>query len=347
MNYINRIYKSIVILCVCSLSSIPMEAADAAATQKEIKSITRTVTTTETIYLPVDSIAEADCDTISAAQREKGKLMWIPDSLTSEVKVLLKGHSRVVNDPLRLDIGEKVVFRGDTIPMILKSRNIGRFDRGLYNFLFIPKGSWNFGLTASYGEFSTSDLSVMDLLSDIDISAHSFSIRPYLGYFIRNNLAVGVRMAYSRTAGNIDSFKVDIDEDMNFNLHDIRYRSESYTAAAYLQQYMGLSRRGRFGIYNEVELAFASGNNDFDRPYNGDIRKTHTTTMETRLTFSPGVSVFVMENVSFNLSFGVFGFYLRNEKQTENGESCGNRFTSGANFKINLFNLSFGIGIHL
>ncbi len=317
--------------------------------QKGVKSITRTVTTTrtETVYLPVDSIPDELADSVNAVAREGGRLLWVPDSLTGEVKTLLKGHSRVVDDPLRLDLSEKVIFRGDTIPMVLKSRNFGRYDRGLYNFLFIPRGTWHFGLTASYGEFSTSDLSVLDLINDVDINAHSFSIRPYLGYFIRNNLSVGARMAYSRTAGNIDKFKVDIDEDMNFNLHDIRYRSESYSAAVYLQQYMGLTRKGRFGIYNEVELSFAAGNSDFDRPFNGELRRTHSANMEARLTFSPGVSVFIMENVSFNLSFGVFGFYLRNEKQTENDVPSGNRFTSGANFRINLFNLAFGIGVHI
>ncbi len=54
-----------------------------------------------------------------------------------------------------------------------------------------------------------------------------------------------------------------------------------------------------------------------------------------------------MKNVSFNVSFGVFGFYLRNEKQTVNGEPLGNRFTSGANFKFNIFNINFGIGVHI
>lgn len=69
--------------------------------------------------------------------------------------------------------------------------------------------------------------------------------------------------------------------------------------------------------------------------------------MQARLSFSPGVCVFIMKNVSFNVSFGVFGFYLRNEKQTVNGEPLGNRFTSGANFKFNIFNINFGIGVHI
>lgn len=276
-----------------------------------------------------------------------GKMIWIPDSLTADVQTLLKGHSRVVDDPLRLNVNEKVLWRGDTIPMVLRSRNLGRYDRGLFNFLFIPKGTWKVGLTVSYGEFSTSDMRMMDLIGDIDVGVNTFNIKPYISYFIRNNLAVGVRMGYTRTRGSIDSFQVDIDEDMNFNLHDIGYRAESYGAAVILQQYMGLARRGRFGVYNEAELSFSSGNSDFDRPFNGEMRRTHTTNMEARLTFSPGVSVFIMENVSFNVSFGVFGFYLRNERQQVDGEPMGDRFTSGANFRINLFNLAFGLGIHI
>lgn len=315
---------------------------------KDVRAVTTTITTTrtETVYLPVTGDSPQN-DSIISHPAEGGKLIWVPDTLADDVRTLLKGHSRVVDDPMKLDLGEKVIFRGDTIPMVLPSRNLGRYSRGLFNFLFIPKGTWHIALTASYGEFSTSDLQMLDLVSDVDLSAKAFSIKPQISYFIRNNLAVGVRMSYTRTAADIDNFKLDIDDDMNFNLHDIKYRKESYTAAVFLQQYTGIGRRGRFGVYNEVELAFSSGNGDFIRPYNGVLRSTHSTDMEARLTFSPGVCIFVLENVSFNVSFGVFGFYLRNEKQSVDGEWLGNRFSSGANFKINLFNLAFGIGLHI
>ena len=312
---------------------------------KQVKSVTTTTvtTTTETRIVKLPESEEAKADTM----RADGKLIWVPDSLVDEVRVLVKGHSRVVDDPLRLDLNEEVVFRGDTIPMVLKMKNFGRYDRGLFNMLFIPTATWNFGLTASYGEFSTSDMAMLSLIDDVDVSAKQFSIKPYIAYFIRNNLCVGARFNYTNGRGNIDSFKVDIDEDMKFNLQDIGYRAESYATSVFVRQYVGLTRRGRFGVSNEVELEFSSGNSDFNRPYNGAIKRTHTTNMEARLTFSPGVCVFIMENVSFNLSFGAFGFYIRNERQTVDGENLGNRFTSGANFKIDLFNLSFGIGIHI
>lgn len=277
----------------------------------------------------------------------KGAYIYIPDSLQNDVLRLLRGHSRVVDDNLDLDLEEKTTYKGDTIPMVLKQRNLGRYDRGLSALLYVPKGQWSFGLTVSYGNISTKDLEIFDLLSDVNIGAHAFRIRPYLQYTVRNNLAIGMRFGYYNAKGDVESFKVDIDDDMNFNLHDIGYKAESYTGAVFASQYIGLSRHGRFGIYNEIELAFGSGSSDFKRPYGGNLRTTHTTWTEAQLNFSPGVQMFVMKNVSFHISFGVFGFNVRKERQTEDGKDTGNRLSSGASFRFNLFNINFGIGVHI
>lgn len=274
-----------------------------------------------------------------------GAYIYIPDSLQNDVIRLLEGHSKVVNDDGRTNRTEMTIHKGDTIPMVLKTLNLGRYDRGLSNYLYIPKGEWGFGLTASYGEISTRDLDIFGLLSDVDINAESFTIKPYIQYFIKNNLAVGLKLGYYNARGNLDSFKVDVDDDMNFNLSDIMYRSESYSAALTLTQYIGIVRRGRFGVFNEVELAFQSGNSEFQRPYAGELRTTYTTSTQVQLNFSPGLQVFIMKNVGFHISFGVFGFYLKNERQRENDVKTGNRFTSGADFRFNIFNINFGLAV--
>lgn len=283
----------------------------------------------------------------TASVQPQGKYIFIPDSLQKDVLTLLMGNSKVVDDESKFDSSERVTWKGDTIPMKLRDRNLGRFDRGLFNYLFIPRGNWSFGGTVSYGELSTDDMEVFDLLSDIDLGGHIFSIKPYLEYFVGNNISCGLRFGYTSGKAHVNSFNVDIDDDMNFNLHDIAYRNESYSAAFFFRQYIGISRRGRFGVFNEAELAFASGNSDFTRPYNGEPRTTHTTTASIALNFSPGVSVFIMKNAAFNLSLGVFGLHIKSEKQSENGVSIGNRTTSGANFRFNIFNINFGIAVHI
>lgn len=305
-----------------------------------------TSTPEQAVAAPGIPAAETPADTVTPAVPD-GKYIYVPDSLQRDVLLLLEGHSKVVDDLDRLNPDEMTIHNGDTIPMVLRQLNLGRHDRGLSNFLYIPRGVWSIGLTASYGEIDTKELEIFDLLSDVNVNAHAFSIKPYLQYFIKNNMAVGMKFGYTNAEGNIDSFKVDIDDDMNFNLHDIVYKAETYSASFTFTQFIGLARRSRFGVFNEIELAFASGNSDFTRPYNNEPRSTHTTTMSASLNFSPGLQVFMMKNVAFHISFGVFGFSLKNEKQKENGVETGNRFTSGANFRFNIFNINFGLAVTL
>lgn len=274
-------------------------------------------------------------------------VMTIPDSLASEVRDLLRGHRKVVRDNSYVDLDERVTYKGDTIPMVLKDLKLGRYDRGLFNFLFVPKGMWTLGLTASYGKFSTEDLQLFDIISDVDISADIFSIKPYFSYAFKNNITAGLRLEYQKISGNIGSFGLDIDEDMSFNIRDVGYRNESYSAAVLLTQYIGLSRRGRFGVFNEAQLKVGTGTADFNRPFDGEMKNTHSSTVQASLSYSPGVCVYVMPQLSINLSFGVFGFYVNHIRQWENGERSGSRTTSGANFRFNIFNISFGLAVHL
>ena len=305
-----------------------------------------------------ESVPHQSLDTLyvdASRHTVPGRYVWVPDTLGNDIDDVLSGRAEIVE---KIPSPEEDLVRvdGDTISQVLKSRNLGRFDRGLYNYLFIPRNRWQLGITASYGKFSTEDLKLLDMVSDLDLNITAYSVNPYVSYFIRNNLSVGLRFGYTSAKAGVTSLDVDFDEDLNFSLKDVDYHNESYTAALFVRQYFGLSRAGRFGVFNEMELSFASGNADFTRSYDSKPRTTHSTYMTAKLTFSPGVCVFIMDNVSFNISFGVFGFHLRNEKQRTSmvnpedreqyPDESGSRFTSGANFRFNIFNINFGLGIH-
>lgn len=260
------------------------------------------------------------------------------------------GSNKIPLDSLVLDkseLNEKVIVNGDTVSIVLPDKNYGRFDRGLYNYLFVPKGEWSFGLTASYGEFGTEDVQVLSMLKDFDIKIKAYSIKPSVAYFFKSNQSVGVKFNYSRSYVDLNNLTVDFDEDINFSLRDISYYQQTYTTSLFYRNYVGLGRQKRFAIFNEVDLSFGAGSSRFKRLYNGEPRDTKTSITEASLNFSPGLCVFIMDYVSFNVSFGVFGLNMRNEKQTTDGVDEGSRFTSGANFKFNIFNINFGMAVHI
>ena len=247
----------------------------------------------------------------------------------------------------REDIDEKVIVGGDTVSIILPQTNYGRYDRGLFNYLFIPKGQWSFGLTASYGQFSTDDVQILSFVKDLDFKLKAYSIQPSISYFFSNNQSIGMKFVYSRRYLDLPSVLVDIDDDMNFSLKDISYYETNFATSISYRNYVGLSRDRRFGVFNDVDLSFGSGTSRFKRYYSGVLRDTRTNSVTAALNFSPGVCVFIMDYVSFNVSFGVFGVKLTHTRQITDGVEEGSRFTSGANFKFNIFNINFGMAVYI
>lgn len=242
-------------------------------------------------------------------------------------------------------LDELVIVRGDTVSMVIHERNYSRYDRGLFNYLFIPKGAWSFGLTASYGEFDSDDVSVLDVVKNFDFKGTMYSIKPTVSYFFSNNSSIGLKFNYTRGNGDLGRLKVDIEDDVNFDIRDVSYYSENVSLGVFYRHYVGLSRSKRFGVFNEVDLSFGSGQSRFKRSYDGELRDTRTNMITGALNFSPGVSVFIVDHAAFNISFGVFGIKYLHEKQKTNGVDEGSRTSSGANFKFNIFNINFGLQI--
>ena len=112
-----------------------------------------------------------------------------------------------------------------------------------------------------------------------------------------------------------------------------------------------------FGLFNETTLSFNTGTTRFSRgtenaeaaatDSENAFKSTETTLYELHLGINPGVAVFIMQNVSAEVSFGVIGFKYSSETQKNNLGETGKRHNSGANFKINLFNINIGITLCL
>ncbi len=259
-------------------------------------------------------------------------------------------NKKIPVDTLDIDesiLDEKVIIGEDTVSIVIPPKNYGRYDRGLYNYLIIPKGQWAFGLTASYGEFNTDDIQVLSILKNLDLKIKAYSLKPSITYFFNNNQCIGLNLNYTRTITDLSNLSVDFDDDINFSLHDVSYYSENYSTSAFYRYYVGLGRQKRFAVYNEVALGFGSGSSRFKRIYNDEPKDTKTTSTTASLNFSPGICVFMMDNASFNVSFGVFGVKMSKEKQVTDGKYEGSRFSSGANFKFNIFNINFGLAIYI
>lgn len=251
-------------------------------------------------------------------------------------------------------INDKVIVGNDTVSMLLSDKAPGRFDRGLYNYLYIPKNEIVFGLSASYGNFSTDDMQVLSLLTDLDFGGQMYSIKPWISYFIKNNQSIGLRLNYTNASANLDNLSAGLGSDLSFSIGNVCYNAQSYGASVFYRNYIGLNAKKRFAFFYEADLSYLGGSSMFSRSFDGNLNETRTTFNEARLGFSPGVCVFIHKNVAIDLSFDILGLYLRDENQETkiyDGEEVsniekGSYFSSGASFKFNLFSINFGLGFN-
>lgn len=269
-------------------------------------------------------------------------LVAVMTVLTVQGQTILRKDS-IASQRRSVTESELVIARGDTTAIILPEHNFGRFDRGLYNYLYIPKGSWSLGMTASYGELNTDNMQLLDIINDFDFSGKMYSINVTAGYFFRHNQSLGVKVNYTRGIADLNRLAVDFSDDINFTLKDVSYHQQSCAMGAVYRNYVGLGRQRIFSVFNEVDLMFQRGSSRFKRLFNDQPKDTRTTSTQASLNFSPGVCVCLQQNVAFNVSFGVFGLKMRKENQTTNMTEDGSRFTSGANFRFNIFNINFGM----
>ena len=254
---------------------------------------------------------------------------------------------QAVLEQLETDDVDLVIVGNDTISIILPEKNYGRYDRGIFACLFVPKGQFSFGLQASYGEISTDDLQMLNLISNLNFSAKSYSVKPHMSYFYKHNKEVGVRFGLSSTDFDLKSLSADIMDDISFDMRDVAYKTKTTSVSVFRRSYIGLDRGRRFALFNEVALRYDRGTGTFSRLYNDEPKETKSTGNAFRLDFSPGMCVFIQEKVAFNVSFGIFGWYWKREHQVTNGVDEGTFSSSGANFKFNLLNLNMGVSVYL
>lgn len=237
----------------------------------------------------------------------------------------------------------------------LQKRHIQRIDRSDFKATFIPKGLWMCGATVNYREWENENENLL-VLKNLNMEGHIFSVSPYLGYFVANNLALGVRYNYSRYYFFLGDLDLNLGEDFNINLEDLYYLEHKHEASAFGRFYMPLFGSKIFGAFAEARLTYshANGKNSTGRrdANVNTLDGTYETVNKIQLGITPGLCVFVTDFAAVETSIGVLGVDYRwsnfknvhpNKSEYEYGKS----HSGGANFKFNIFTINIGMTFYL
>ena len=225
-----------------------------------------------------------------------------------------------------------------------------RIDREIDKIKFAYKGEVVMGLTASYGTLSSDDTDYMIILDNINASGTVATVKPFLGYFYRDNNCIGIRFGYRHVGGSLNDVRFDLGEsnDISMDIPYLDMSSDNYSFGLFHRSYAGLDPKGRFGLFAEFELSFSTGTSDFAYETDGAIRRTYSDNTRVQLMFNPGAAVYIFPNVCATVSFGLGGVqYTTVTQKDEAGNKIGSRKASNMKFKLNIAAINIGMNIHL
>ena len=239
----------------------------------------------------------------------------------------------------------------------LERRHIQRIDRSELKATFIPKGIWMFGTTVNYREWENENENLL-ILKNLNMEGHVFSVSPYVGYFVANNLAVGLRYNYSRNYFYLGDLDVNLGEGLSIDLDNLYYLEHKHEASLFMRNYMPLFGSKIFGAFAEVRATYsrANGKNSTgtysEDPKLNSFDGSYETVHKVQLGVSPGICVFVTDFAAVETSIGVLGVdykwsSFKNIHPNSTEYEYGKSHSGGANFRFNIFSIHIGMTFYL
>ena len=264
--------------------------------------------------------------------------------------VALSGESVMAQNSIFLGL------KRDTTKMNRNPRSpfkLNRIDREIDKNVFAFKGEWIAGVTASYGTLTADDSDIAMIIENLKLGGSVITVKPYVGYMYRNNLSIGARFGYTYMNGHFDNANINLGNFINgieFGTEGIaiEYLSNAYSFAIFHRAYVPLDRRGRFGVFGELELLGQYGRSKFGFMYNNEWSTSISDNYKVKFNFNPGVAAYIFPNVCASVSFGLGGLQYTHIKQFDaEMNSQGTRDYSKLRFRLNIAEINIGVTVHL
>lgn len=221
-----------------------------------------------------------------------------------------------------------------------------QFKRGLEQYSFVPRGQWITGVSVSFSQASHDNYQFF-VLEDIKGDSYSFKVSPMLMYCFKDNLAAGGRFAYKRSLMRVDKARFVLASDTDYNIDNLYSLSHSYSGMAAFRNYISFGENKRFGMFNEVQLQIGGSQSKLCNGSGQDLTGTYERSLDIDVGLAPGMIMFLNNYSAIEVNVGVLGFSYTDTKSTTDQVYVARRNTQSANFKINLFSITFGVAFYL
>lgn len=152
-----------------------------------------------------------------------------------------------------------------------------------------------------------------------DLKASSFNVSPSVGYFVNNNIALGVSLGYNHS--NQDYRDVTVDYER---------KTSTFTAGVFGRYY--LMPASKFSVFGQLGVNYATSKATIERFDSEDTYNTFG------VLIAPGINYFISDHFALEATFGLLSYTTAKPDVDYDIDS-----TDTFNFGLNLSNINFGL----
>ncbi len=233
-----------------------------------------------------------------------------------------------------------------TTEAVAAAPQIKEFEREIEMHTFVPKGQWIAGVSVNYSQSSQDNYQFL-IIENLNGDTYSFKVSPMLLYAFKDNLAVGGKLAYSRNKVKLDKAHFVLDSETDYDVDHLYSISHNFYATGAFRNYLSLGSGTRFGMFNEVQLEFGAGQSKIEKGSGIDFTGTYERTWSVNVGLAPGMVMFLNNYSAIEVNVGVLGFSYKHAHSVTDRIHVSNRNMKSANFRINLFSITFGCTFYI
>ncbi len=220
------------------------------------------------------------------------------------------------------------------------------FEPDFESVCFVPKGQWITGVSVSYSQ-STHDNYQFLVLENVNGDTYSLKVSPMVLFTFKNDVAAGGKFGYNRSLTKLENADIVLDPETNYKMDHVYRLAHSYHGMAVLRNYFSLGRSQRFGIFTETQFELGGGQAKLMSGTGESLTGNYEKSYNIGVGVAPGMAVFLNNFAALEVNIGVLGFEYRHITTITDQIYDAHLKTRSANFKINLFSITFGVAFYL
>ena len=168
-----------------------------------------------------------------------------------------------------------------------------------------------------------------------------------LAYTFHNDMAAGLKFAYKRSLTKLEKADIVLDSETSYGSEYLYSLAHNYYATAFLRNYFSIGHSKRFGFFSEVQLELGGGQSKITKGRGEDLTGAYETNFSLDVGLVPGLAIFLSNYSAIEVNVGVLGFSYTSTKTLTDRIYVARRKSKSANFRINLFSITFGVSFYL